>query len=158
MKFQLFHLPNLYRSLDIKCTQQWAQGTFQFFEKQFLRLKVPWVEMWLQTNSEEIQELLIVCLFPSRTKIFIRHPRTLFATEDAFQVCKHKLGEMLLCKFNCNATLSITTLQRVKLCNCVTVTVAATRIQAKYKGYRVKGDYQKQKEAGECYSAHGYVI
>uniref|UniRef100_A0A8D2ZIK2 Myosin IHb n=1 Tax=Scophthalmus maximus TaxID=52904 RepID=A0A8D2ZIK2_SCOMX len=49
-----------------------------------------------------------------RTKIFIRHPRTLFATEDAFQVCKHKL---------------------------------ATRIQAKYKGYRVKGDYLKQKEA-----------
>lgn len=31
--------------------------------------------------------------FISRTKIFIRHPRTLFATEDAFQVCKHKLGE-----------------------------------------------------------------
>ncbi|XP_061888070.1 unconventional myosin-Ih-like [Entelurus aequoreus] len=49
-----------------------------------------------------------------RTKIFIRHPETLFATEDAFQVCKHNL---------------------------------ATRIQAKYKGYRVKGDYQKQKEA-----------
>lgn len=49
-----------------------------------------------------------------KTKIFIRHPRTLFATEDAFQVCKHKL---------------------------------ATAIQAKYKGYRVKGDYLKQKEA-----------
>ncbi|XP_058473357.1 unconventional myosin-Ih isoform X2 [Solea solea] len=49
-----------------------------------------------------------------RTKIFIRHPRTLFATEDAFQECKHKL---------------------------------ATRIQAKYKGYRVKGDFQKQREA-----------
>uniref|UniRef100_A0A3B3TQF3 Myosin IH n=1 Tax=Poecilia latipinna TaxID=48699 RepID=A0A3B3TQF3_9TELE len=49
-----------------------------------------------------------------RTKIFIRHPRTLFATEDAFQVCKHQL---------------------------------ATRIQAKYKGYRVKEDYLKQKEA-----------
>ncbi|XP_044190564.1 unconventional myosin-Ih isoform X2 [Thunnus albacares] len=49
-----------------------------------------------------------------RTKIFIRHPRTLFATEDAFQVCKHKL---------------------------------ATRIQAKYKGYRVKGDFIKQREA-----------
>ncbi|PWA26693.1 hypothetical protein CCH79_00000882, partial [Gambusia affinis] len=49
-----------------------------------------------------------------RTKIFIRHPRTLFATEDAFQVCKHQL---------------------------------ATRIQAKYKGYRVKEDYQKQKAA-----------
>uniref|UniRef100_A0A3P9P9U1 Unconventional myosin-Ih-like n=1 Tax=Poecilia reticulata TaxID=8081 RepID=A0A3P9P9U1_POERE len=49
-----------------------------------------------------------------RTKIFIRHPRTLFATEDAFQVCKHQL---------------------------------ATRIQAKYKGYRVKENYLKQKEA-----------
>uniref|UniRef100_A0A3Q1KA92 Uncharacterized protein n=1 Tax=Anabas testudineus TaxID=64144 RepID=A0A3Q1KA92_ANATE len=49
-----------------------------------------------------------------RTKIFIRHPRTLFATEDAFQVCKNKL---------------------------------ATRIQAKYKGYRVKGEYLKQREA-----------
>lgn len=27
--------------------------------------------------------------------------------------------------------------------------VAATSIQAKYKGYRVKEDYLKQKEAGE---------
>lgn len=31
----------------------------------------------------------------------------------------------------------------------LTVVTAATRIQAKYKGYRVKGDYLKQKEAGE---------
>uniref|UniRef100_A0A3Q2WTD0 Myosin IHa n=1 Tax=Haplochromis burtoni TaxID=8153 RepID=A0A3Q2WTD0_HAPBU len=49
-----------------------------------------------------------------RTKIFIRHPRTLFATEDAYEKCKHEL---------------------------------ATRIQAKYKGYRAKGEYRKQKEA-----------
>ncbi|KAM8828044.1 unconventional myosin-Ih [Spinachia spinachia] len=49
-----------------------------------------------------------------RTKIFIRRPRTLFATEETFQVCKHRL---------------------------------ATRIQAKYKGYRVKGHYLKQREA-----------
>jgi myosin-1 len=28
-------------------------------------------------------------LFPSSTKIFIRSPRTLFATEDAFQAKKH---------------------------------------------------------------------
>ncbi|KAJ8005944.1 hypothetical protein DPEC_G00123140 [Dallia pectoralis] len=27
-----------------------------------------------------------------RTKIFIRHPRTLFATEDAFEVCKNELA------------------------------------------------------------------
>ncbi|KAM4576529.1 unconventional myosin-Ih [Odontesthes bonariensis] len=49
-----------------------------------------------------------------RTKIFIRHPRTLYATEDAFEKCKHDL---------------------------------ATRLQAKYKGYKAKGEYRKQKEA-----------
>jgi len=32
----------------------------------------------------------------SRTKIFIRHPRTLFATEDAFEVCKHELGKAVI--------------------------------------------------------------
>ncbi|XP_027133282.1 unconventional myosin-Ih [Larimichthys crocea] len=49
-----------------------------------------------------------------RTKIFIRHPRTLYATEDAYEKCKHQL---------------------------------ATRLQAKYKGYRAKGEFRKQKEA-----------
>ncbi|KAJ8379362.1 hypothetical protein SKAU_G00001400 [Synaphobranchus kaupii] len=49
-----------------------------------------------------------------RTKIFIRHARTLFATEDAFELCKHEL---------------------------------ASRIQAKYKGYRAKGEFRRQKEA-----------
>ncbi|KAK2837302.1 hypothetical protein Q5P01_014514 [Channa striata] len=49
-----------------------------------------------------------------RTKIFIRHPRTLFATEDAYEKCKNQL---------------------------------ATRLQAKYKGYRAKGEFRKQKEA-----------
>ncbi|XP_070760760.1 unconventional myosin-Ih [Enoplosus armatus] len=49
-----------------------------------------------------------------RTKIFIRHPRTLYATEDAYEKCKHEL---------------------------------ATRLQAKYKGYRAKGEFRKQKEA-----------
>lgn len=28
----------------------------------------------------------------ARTKIFIRFPRTLFATEDAFEFSKHQLG------------------------------------------------------------------
>uniref|UniRef100_A0A9J8ASP4 Myosin IH n=1 Tax=Cyprinus carpio carpio TaxID=630221 RepID=A0A9J8ASP4_CYPCA len=45
-----------------------------------------------------------------RTKIFIRYARTLFATEDAFEICKHEL---------------------------------ATRIQAKYKGYKAKGEFIK---------------
>ncbi|CAL8249089.1 unnamed protein product [Merluccius merluccius] len=49
-----------------------------------------------------------------RTKIFIRHPRTLYATEDAFERCKHEL---------------------------------ATKLQAKYRGYRAKGEFRKQKEA-----------
>ncbi|XP_034056207.1 unconventional myosin-Ih [Gymnodraco acuticeps] len=49
-----------------------------------------------------------------RTKIFIRHPRTLYATEDAYERCKHEL---------------------------------ATRLQAKYKGYKAKGEFKKQKEA-----------
>ncbi|KAM6965470.1 unconventional myosin-Ih [Aplochiton taeniatus] len=48
------------------------------------------------------------------TKIFIRHPRTLYATEDAYEKCKHDL---------------------------------ATRLQAKYKGYKAKGEFKKQKEA-----------
>uniref|UniRef100_A0A3B4YXB0 Myosin IH n=1 Tax=Seriola lalandi dorsalis TaxID=1841481 RepID=A0A3B4YXB0_SERLL len=51
-----------------------------------------------------------------RTKIFIRHPRTLYATEDAYEKCKHELGE-------------------------------STRLQAKYKGYKAKGEFRKQKEA-----------
>ncbi|XP_056273972.1 unconventional myosin-Ih isoform X2 [Pseudoliparis swirei] len=49
-----------------------------------------------------------------RTKIFIRHPRTLYATEDAYEKCKHEL---------------------------------ATRLQAKYKGYKAKGKFKRQKEA-----------
>ncbi|KAK1893127.1 Unconventional myosin-Ih [Dissostichus eleginoides] len=49
-----------------------------------------------------------------RTKIFIRHPRTLYATEDAYERCKHEL---------------------------------ATSLQAKYKGYKAKGEFKKQKEA-----------
>uniref|UniRef100_A0A3Q3W6N5 Uncharacterized protein n=1 Tax=Mola mola TaxID=94237 RepID=A0A3Q3W6N5_MOLML len=75
---------------------------------------------WKGTAAEGVQRLIKHLGYKpheyklGRTKIFIRHPRTLFATEEAFQVCKHKL---------------------------------ATRIQANYKGYRVKEDYQKQKDA-----------
>uniref|UniRef100_A0A3B5B6F8 Myosin IH n=1 Tax=Stegastes partitus TaxID=144197 RepID=A0A3B5B6F8_9TELE len=52
-----------------------------------------------------------------RTKIFIRHPRTLYATEDAYEksFSHHELH--------------------------------TTRLQAKYKGYRQKGEFKKQKEA-----------
>uniref|UniRef100_A0A8C2L8T8 Myosin IHb n=2 Tax=Cyprinus carpio TaxID=7962 RepID=A0A8C2L8T8_CYPCA len=75
---------------------------------------------WKGTPAEGVQRLIKHLGYKpdeykmGRTKIFIRHPRTLFATEDAFEICKHEL---------------------------------ATRIQAKYKGYRVKGEYQRQREA-----------
>uniref|UniRef100_A0A668AEP5 Myosin IHb n=1 Tax=Myripristis murdjan TaxID=586833 RepID=A0A668AEP5_9TELE len=75
---------------------------------------------WKGTAAEGVQRLIKHLGYKpneykmGRTKIFIRHPRTLFATEDAFEVCKHEL---------------------------------ATRIQAKYKGYRVKGEFLKQREA-----------
>ncbi|KAK1806296.1 hypothetical protein P4O66_000171 [Electrophorus voltai] len=52
--------------------------------------------------------------FLKRTKIFIRYARTLFATEDAYEICKHEL---------------------------------VAKIQAKYKGYRARGEFIKQKEA-----------
>lgn len=52
--------------------------------------------MWLTVRLRwSIYKISCLRLFVTRTKIFIRHPRTLFATEDAFQVCKHKLGETL---------------------------------------------------------------
>uniref|UniRef100_A0A674APH1 Myosin IH n=1 Tax=Salmo trutta TaxID=8032 RepID=A0A674APH1_SALTR len=34
-----------------------------------------------------------------RTKIFIRHPRTLFATEDAFEACKHLLASRIQAQY-----------------------------------------------------------
>uniref|UniRef100_A0A8C5D8T1 Unconventional myosin-Ih-like n=1 Tax=Gouania willdenowi TaxID=441366 RepID=A0A8C5D8T1_GOUWI len=53
---------------------------------------------WRGTAAEGVQRLIKHLGYKSdeykmgRTKIFIRHPRTLFTTEDAFQVCKHKLA------------------------------------------------------------------
>uniref|UniRef100_A0A3Q3M6A5 Myosin IHb n=1 Tax=Mastacembelus armatus TaxID=205130 RepID=A0A3Q3M6A5_9TELE len=59
---------------------------------------------WKGTAAEGVQRLIKHLGYKrdeyklGRTKIFIRHPRTLFATEDAFQDCKHKLGEICLYK------------------------------------------------------------
>uniref|UniRef100_A0A672ZM36 Myosin IHb n=1 Tax=Sphaeramia orbicularis TaxID=375764 RepID=A0A672ZM36_9TELE len=53
---------------------------------------------WRGTAAEGVRCLIKYLGYRSdeykmgRTKIFIRHPKTLFATEDAFQVCKHKLA------------------------------------------------------------------
>uniref|UniRef100_A0A8C5BIY6 Myosin IHb n=1 Tax=Gadus morhua TaxID=8049 RepID=A0A8C5BIY6_GADMO len=79
-----------------------------------------------------------------RTKIFIRHPKTLFATEDAFELCKHDLGGLSFCLFIKAINTDFYSYKTVKKL----FTATATRIQAKYKGYRAKGDYLKQREAG----------
>uniref|UniRef100_A0A672GHL0 Unconventional myosin-Ih-like n=1 Tax=Salarias fasciatus TaxID=181472 RepID=A0A672GHL0_SALFA len=53
---------------------------------------------WKGTAAEGVQRLVKHLGYKSdeykmgRTKIFIRHPRTLFATEDSLQVCKHQLA------------------------------------------------------------------
>uniref|UniRef100_A0A673WD74 TH1 domain-containing protein n=1 Tax=Salmo trutta TaxID=8032 RepID=A0A673WD74_SALTR len=48
---------------------------------------------WKGTDAEGVECLIKHLGYTyKRTKIFIRHPRTLFATEEAFEVCKHELG------------------------------------------------------------------
>uniref|UniRef100_A0A3B4UHI1 Myosin IH n=1 Tax=Seriola dumerili TaxID=41447 RepID=A0A3B4UHI1_SERDU len=54
-----------------------------------------------------------------RTKIFIRHPRTLYATEDAYEKCKHELGE-------CKSAMKI------------------FQLQAKYKGYKARKERERR--------------
>uniref|UniRef100_A0A671NYN6 Unconventional myosin-Ih-like n=1 Tax=Sinocyclocheilus anshuiensis TaxID=1608454 RepID=A0A671NYN6_9TELE len=93
---------------------------YEVFLKRYKALCPDTWPHWKGTPAEGVQRLIKHLGYKpdeykiGRTKIFIRHPRTLFATEDAFEICKHEL---------------------------------ATRIQAKYKGYRVKGQYQRQREA-----------
>uniref|UniRef100_A0A672LRC8 Unconventional myosin-Ih-like n=1 Tax=Sinocyclocheilus grahami TaxID=75366 RepID=A0A672LRC8_SINGR len=93
---------------------------YEVFLKRYKALCPDTWPHWKGTPAEGVQRLIKHLGYKpdeykmGRTKIFIRHPRTLFAIEDAFEICKHEL---------------------------------ATRIQAKYKGYRVKGQYQRQREA-----------
>lgn len=83
---------------------------------------------------------MFIIVFSYSTKIFIRHPRTLYATEDAFEKCKHELGESKI-----SGDFLIFNHKDLILC----FKCAATRLQAKYKGYRAKGEFKKQKEAGK---------
>lgn len=45
------------------------------------------------TQQRHVRSRVHGCFLFNSTKIFIRHPRTLYATEDAFEKCKHELGE-----------------------------------------------------------------
>uniref|UniRef100_A0A8C8MI89 Myosin motor domain-containing protein n=1 Tax=Oncorhynchus tshawytscha TaxID=74940 RepID=A0A8C8MI89_ONCTS len=67
-----------------------------------------------------------------RTKIFIRHPRTLFATEDAFEVCKHDLGKDRKTKINQEVLficIEILTLL---------IDITASRIQTCWRGVQAR--------------------
>uniref|UniRef100_A0A3Q1EPT8 Myosin IHa n=1 Tax=Acanthochromis polyacanthus TaxID=80966 RepID=A0A3Q1EPT8_9TELE len=68
-----------------------------------------------------------------RTKIFIRHPRTLYATEDAYEKCKHELGE---CKSNV----------KKKLHNLfyLIFTSSATKIETCWRGVQARKEKEKR--------------
>lgn len=95
-----------------------------------------------QTDLKPRVTKIISIVFCYSTKIFIRHPRTLYATEDAFEKCKHELGE-------CESAVSILCFITLFRGLILWYGFAATRLQAKYKGYRAKGEFKKQKEAGK---------
>uniref|UniRef100_A0A672G291 Unconventional myosin-Ih-like n=1 Tax=Salarias fasciatus TaxID=181472 RepID=A0A672G291_SALFA len=88
---------------------------------------------WKGTAAEGVQRLVKHLGYKSdeykmgRTKIFIRHPRTLFATEDSLQVCKHQLAftnEFLHC-----------------------VISVATKIENCWRGLLARKDFMKRRVA-----------
>lgn len=55
------------------------------------------VLLWLLCAEDSVFLTSIFSFFqPYRSKIFIRFPKTLFATEDALETRKHGLGKTLL--------------------------------------------------------------
>uniref|UniRef100_A0A4W5QFQ0 Myosin IH n=1 Tax=Hucho hucho TaxID=62062 RepID=A0A4W5QFQ0_9TELE len=63
-----------------------------------------------------------------RTKIFIRHPRTLFSTEDAFEVCKHDITNMMY--------------KPITLSACVVL--SATKIETCWRGMKARREREKR--------------
>uniref|UniRef100_A0A8C1MFF4 Myosin IHb n=1 Tax=Cyprinus carpio TaxID=7962 RepID=A0A8C1MFF4_CYPCA len=72
---------------------------YEIFLKRYKALCPDTWPHWKGTPAEGVQRLIKHLGYKpdeykmGRTKIFIRHPRTLFATEDAFEICKHELGK-----------------------------------------------------------------
>uniref|UniRef100_A0A8C2GR20 Myosin IHb n=1 Tax=Cyprinus carpio TaxID=7962 RepID=A0A8C2GR20_CYPCA len=75
---------------------------YEIFLKRYKALCPDTWPHWKGTPAEGVQRLIKHLGYKpdeykmGRTKIFIRHPRTLFATEDAFEICKHELGKALV--------------------------------------------------------------
>uniref|UniRef100_A0A672LRR6 Unconventional myosin-Ih-like n=1 Tax=Sinocyclocheilus grahami TaxID=75366 RepID=A0A672LRR6_SINGR len=72
---------------------------YEVFLKRYKALCPDTWPHWKGTPAEGVQRLIKHLGYKpdeykmGRTKIFIRHPRTLFAIEDAFEICKHELGK-----------------------------------------------------------------
>uniref|UniRef100_A0A8B9KTX0 Myosin IHb n=1 Tax=Astyanax mexicanus TaxID=7994 RepID=A0A8B9KTX0_ASTMX len=91
---------------------------------------------WKGTAAEGV-ELLVKHLGyrPSeykmgRSKIFIRHPRTLFATEDAFDICRHELG---------NTKMLRPSFTHLSFCLCL-----ATKIEACWRGLQARKERERR--------------
>uniref|UniRef100_A0A3P9KWW6 Myosin IHa n=1 Tax=Oryzias latipes TaxID=8090 RepID=A0A3P9KWW6_ORYLA len=67
-----------------------------------------------------------------RTKIFIRHPRTLYATEDAYERCKHELATRLQAKY--------------KGYKCILIS-SATKIESCWRGTQARKEREKREWA-----------
>uniref|UniRef100_A0A8B9KU86 Myosin IHb n=1 Tax=Astyanax mexicanus TaxID=7994 RepID=A0A8B9KU86_ASTMX len=101
---------------------------------------------WKGTAAEGV-ELLVKHLGyrPSeykmgRSKIFIRHPRTLFATEDAFDICRHELG---------NTKMLRPSFTHLSFCLCL-----ATKIEACWRGLQARKE--RERRAWSVRICHSY--
>uniref|UniRef100_A0A6Q2Z374 Myosin IHa n=1 Tax=Esox lucius TaxID=8010 RepID=A0A6Q2Z374_ESOLU len=74
-----------------------------------------------------------------RTKIFIRHPRTLFATEDAFEICKNDLGKD---RHSIHSPFSSSPLNTW----CVTCSLA-TKIETCWRGVQARKEKERRQWA-----------
>lgn len=96
--------------------------------------------------------------FDFRTKIFIRFPKTLFATEDALEVRKHSLGRNYVFIYTENTEFWLyytsytyciwywcTVMSKNYLIN---LSLTATKLQANWKGYSQKSKYRKMRRSG----------
>uniref|UniRef100_A0A674ERU8 Myosin IH n=1 Tax=Salmo trutta TaxID=8032 RepID=A0A674ERU8_SALTR len=77
-----------------------------------------------------------------RTKIFIRHPRTLFATEDAFEVCKHELDATGLYFDFLGTSITNMMYKPINLSACVVL--LATKIETCWRGMKARREREKR--------------
>lgn len=84
-----------------------------------------------------------------RTKIFIRFPKTLFATEDALEVRKHSLGTSHIQKHtvSCVTVHWMVCVLLQMLTSTICSSCTATKLQSSWKGYSQKTKYRKMRQS-----------